>query len=152
MKIFQRKQTAIFFILLTGLIIIVCVLLSNNSTSKSAIISYVQNNKSDLETYVQNTYIDTDKNIYTDIYSTWDVSYYPNSGMVEFLVSTEGLASSSKYYGFYYSPQNIPMCYQEQNVELLENETGWQWSEPNGDNQYYTEKIADNWYWFEMDF
>ncbi|HIY03666.1 MAG TPA: hypothetical protein H9733_01710 [Candidatus Anaerotignum merdipullorum] len=149
MKIFHRRKTAIFFALIIGLII-VYLLLSHNSNSKSAIINYVQNNKSELETYVQD--ISADEKTYTDIYNNWNVSYYQNSGVVEFLVSTGGLGSSSKYYGFYYSPQNIPMGYQEQNVKLLENETGWQWSDPNGDNQYYTEKIADNWYWFEMDF
>lgn len=150
MKIFQGKKSAVSFTLIICLIIIVYLLLRHNSASKSAVISYVQNNKSELETYIRD--MDTSENMDTAIYNNWDVSCYPNSGMVEFLVSTKGFGASSTYYGFYYSPQNIPMGYQEQNVELLKNETGWQWSEPNSDNQYYTEKITDNWYWFEMDF
>lgn len=150
MKTLQWKKIAIFFTLIISFIIIVCLLLSHNSTSKSAVVNYIQNNRSELETYIQN--IDADKSFHTDIYNNWDVSYYQNSGMVEFLVSNGGFGPSSKYYGFYYSPQNIPMAYQEQNVELLENETGWQWSDPSSDNQYYTEKIIDYWYWFEMDF
>lgn len=150
MKKFHGKKTAAIITFIVCLMIIVYVLLSHNSTSKSAIISYVQNNKSNLEMYIQA--IDTSKGPYTDVYNNWNVAYYQNSGMFQFLVSAGGIGSSSKYSGFYYSPQNIPMGYQEQNIDLQKNESGWQWNEPNGDNHYYTEKITDNWYWFEMDF
>lgn len=144
------KKATISLILILGLLIGFCLLLSYHSISKSIVTHYIQNHRSELETYVQN--IDTNEDIRAETYNNWDVSYYPDSGMVEFLVSTRGFGPSSKYCGFYYSPQNIPVGYQEQNVELFKTETGWQWSDPDSDNQYYTEKITDHWYWFEMDF
>ena len=150
MKISRSKKPAIIILVIVCLMITGYILHSHHSVSKSTITSYVQNNKSDLEQYVKE--IGTDSTSITDVYNHWNVSYYPISGMVEFLVSTSGFGSSGKYSGFYYSPEDIPMGYQEQPLDLQEHASGWQWNEPNGDNHYDTERIAANWYWFEMTF
>lgn len=39
-------------------------------------------------------------------------------------------------------------------LEFIEHYPGWIWYEDyeNSDNWEYTEKIMENWYWFEMHF
>lgn len=87
-----------------------------------------------------------------DSYDGWKVSYYPHSGKIEFETSAFGLAPSSTYSGFYYSPEDVPMGFQSAQVDFAEHGGGWLWEEPEGDNRQYTEKIADYWYWYEAKF
>lgn len=69
---------------------------------------------------------------------------------VEFYCGGSGLVPSSNYYGFYYSPDDIPLAV---DVTLTENLNpqgdGFGWEEPDGDNWYYTERIMENWYYYE---
>ena len=149
MKISRGRKITILVIVIACATIVGYVLWRHQPTSKSAVISYVQDHKSDLELYIENIDTCTGGN---DVYNDWAVSCYPNSGMVEFLVSTGGFGSSGKYSGFYYSPNDVPIGYQAQALDFQEHASGWQWDEPDGDNHYYTEKITTNWYWFEMNF
>ena len=87
-----------------------------------------------------------------DTYHGWQVSFYPQSGKIEFQTSAFGLAPSSSYPGFYYAPSGEPMGYQGVEVAFEENGSGWSWEEPEGDNRQYTEQITGNWYWFEATF
>lgn len=150
MRALQGKKAVIAMAVAICLLALVAVLVARSSGSKSAAMSYVQENMSELETYVQG--IDADEGVYYDTYDGWDVTYYQNTGVVEFLASARGLGSASQYSGFYYSPQNVPVGFQGAELELVAGDSGWQWSESGGDNHYYTERIADNWYWFEMGF
>lgn len=69
---------------------------------------------------------------------------------VEFYCGGSGLVPSSSYYGFYYSPDDLPLAV---DVTLTENlrpvGDGFGWEEPDGDNRYYTERIMANWYYYE---
>lgn len=54
-----------------------------------------------------------------------------------------------QYCGFYYSPKDIPVAFQNSNVELNEiKDNTWEWKS-TGDNIGKTIKIIDNWYYFE---
>lgn len=72
--------------------------------------------------------------------------------LVEFDCWGWGLAPSSKYIGFYYSANDIPMAYCGAKYELIEDGDGWSWQEPESDNHGYTEKIMDKWYYYEASF
>lgn len=72
--------------------------------------------------------------------------------VVDFFVTGFGLAPSSTYYGFYYSPEDLALPYLEETAKMSEQEEGvWSWSGV-GDNKGVTKKIADCWYYYEASF
>lgn len=53
------------------------------------------------------------------------------------------------YMGFYYSPDNTPVAFQNVNVELtLVSDNSWEWTDGT-DNRGMTKKIDDCWYYYE---
>lgn len=72
--------------------------------------------------------------------------------MVQFDTWAFGLAPSSRHYGFYYSLNDEPILYLGQEYELTPDGDGWSWQQPDSDNRGYTEKIINNWYYYEMHF
>lgn len=71
---------------------------------------------------------------------------------IEFLLTASGLVPSSSYYGCYYSPDDVPLAFQDMRVKLVEDgHDRWVWSE-KGDNRGATSKIRDKWYYFEASF
>lgn len=69
---------------------------------------------------------------------------------VEFYCGGSGLVPSSSYYGFYYSPDGLPLAVDvTQTEDLTPAGGGFGWEEPEGDNWYYTEQIMENWYYYE---
>lgn len=67
--------------------------------------------------------------------------------MVEYLLFT----TISGYYGFYYSPDDVPLAFQNADCPLTETDTGWQW-QGGGDDHGSTWQIAPCWYCFEVFF
>ena len=68
--------------------------------------------------------------------------------MYEFILSVWG----DSYYGCYYSPDDVPLPFQNCNTALIgDGKGGWTWS-AEGDNHGTTWKIADKWYYFEATF
>ena len=69
--------------------------------------------------------------------------------IVQFFYSGKGIAPAGIYYGFYYSPDDIPVPYCNGNEELtMVSEVEWTW-ENVGDNGGRIRKIQDNWYYYE---
>ena len=69
--------------------------------------------------------------------------------IVQFFYSGKGIAPASIYYGFYYSPDDIPVPYCNGNEELeMISEDEWTWKDV-GDNGGKIRKIQDNWYYYE---
>ena len=67
-----------------------------------------------------------------------------------------GIAPSSQYYGFYYSEENLPVgVFGEQivcsNSELVEYENGYRYLD-SGYNEFYTENIKGNIYFYSAAF
>ena len=57
-----------------------------------------------------------------------------------------------QYWGVYYSPDDVPLPFQNMDVPLCADGDGaWTWTEV-GDNHGRTEKITDRWYYFEAAF
>lgn len=68
-----------------------------------------------------------------------------------------GIGSATSYYGFYYSPDGLPKdswCGTSfGSPEMLKPDgDGFSIKHSNGDNCYYTEKIRDNFYYYEAHF
>lgn len=74
---------------------------------------------------------------------------YGNDGreIVQYTVKAYGLPSAGAYYGFYYSPDDVPAAYQ--NVRCKLNDDGnnhWSWSKDGGRGSTY--KICDKFYYY----
>ena len=66
--------------------------------------------------------------------------------MVEYILLT-----GSGYYGFYYSPDDVPLAFQNVPVPLEETSTGWQ-CQAEGDDHGFTYRLSPGWYYFEVHF
>ena len=76
--------------------------------------------------------------------NTWD-NKHP---MTEFIIMSYGFT----YYGCYYSKDDVPLSFQNTDVELIQTEDNkWEWK-AEGDNKGSTSKIMKNWYYFEASF
>ena len=67
--------------------------------------------------------------------------------MVEYLLFT----GAAGYYGFYYSPDDVPLAFQNVPVPLTETADGWQW-QGKGDNRGITRRLSPQWFFFEAHF
>ena len=69
-----------------------------------------------------------------------------------------GAGSGTGYYGFYYSPDNLPKdvycgeSFGRTLDEMIPEEKGFAIKNSLGYNYYYTEKIRDNFYYYEAHF
>lgn len=83
-------------------------------------------------------------NIGVDVFNTWSGEH----SMTEFILFTWG----DTYYGCYYSPDDVPLAFQNTKVKLTQDgHAYWTWK-AGGDNHGATSKIADRWYYFEASF
>lgn len=82
-----------------------------------------------------------------------EVNEWPGEqNMTEFTLSGWGFGSGMRYYGCYYSPNDVPLPFQNAPVSLTQNGDGcWQWK-GDGDNHGSTQKLKDRWYYFEAYF
>lgn len=119
--------------------------------TKGAIVSRVKNNEAQL-TEVASSVIERGSAQGASVPGVWEIVYSPEREVVEFLCGGFGLAPSSSYTGFYYSPSDVPLGFQGEVMPLVKTDTGWSYEQVNGDNQYETEKIVDRWYYFHMSF
>mgnify|MGYP000134703903 CR=1 FL=1 len=55
------------------------------------------------------------------------------------------------YYGCYYSPDGVPLPFQNAGLPLHEEKGGWSWA-TRGDNHGFTAYLEGNWYYFEASF
>ena len=67
--------------------------------------------------------------------------------MIEYLLFT----TPGGYYGFYYSPDQVPLAFQNTGVPLVPSDGGWCW-QGEGDNHGTTRLISPGWYFFEAHF
>lgn len=79
-----------------------------------------------------------------DAVNSWEGTH----PMTEFVIMSYG----DTYYGCYYSPDDVPLAFQNTEVELTQDgHDYWEW-EDEGDNNGSTSKIKDNWYFFKASF
>lgn len=130
-------------------LIILCSACSMKGTSqKEKIFLLVKNNQEIiLEDIKNNNYSRTKK-----IEGIENINNREEDGYVEFLCGGKGLVPSSSYYGFYYSENNEPnrMYFFNEDENFIPEGKGYIYRENDGDNVYYTEKIVDYIYYYEM--
>lgn len=119
--------------------------------TKSGIFLTVKSNQSELTHFAEGL-LQSDRTISVVHYKHKNWKIYRYSDHVDFIVTAFGLAPSTVYKGFYYSPSDSLVGFQGANHIFTEYGDGWIYREDDGDNTEYLEKIADNWYWFEMYF
>lgn len=77
-------------------------------------------------------------------------------GVVEVYCGGRGFVPSTSYYGFYYSPDDLPLyCWDGigyYTESLKPDGKGFSIKYSDDDNSYYTEKIRDNFYYYEAHF
>lgn len=138
----KRKILIAIFI-----IIVVCGCMKLFFNPYARISRYIDCNQGNLrescEYYLENGVTD---DTYADI--KIDGIYGDSNKIVQFFWSGVGIAPSSKYYGFYYSPDDIAVSYCNEYKLTEEKENEWIWNGV-GDNGGLTRKISDNWYYYE---
>jgi len=76
--------------------------------------------------------------------NSWDSTHQ----MTEFVIMSYG----NTYYGCYYSPDDVPLAFQNTDAELTQNDNNhWEW-QAEGDNHGSTSRIMEHWYFFEASF
>lgn len=69
--------------------------------------------------------------------------------IVEYIVVSRGIVPSSSCYGFFYSPDGVPVSFQNSGEALTRRgRYEWVW-QGEGDNRGRVELIQPNWYYFE---
>ena len=78
-----------------------------------------------------------------DAVNTWEGEHT----MVEFVI----MSRTHTYYGCYYSPDDVPLAFQNQGANIFQDGLdSWKWV---GDGYHgYTTKIMDHWYYFEASY
>lgn len=69
---------------------------------------------------------------------------------VSFMTGYGGFGSQTVYYGFYYSPAGLLDLVDGSAATVSDHVTGLKTAD--GDNWFYTERIAGNWYYYEQHF
>ena len=118
---------------------------------------YVNDNYGELEkianNYINNKNTKKPKNIIDISVHRPNENYVNNdNSTVEFYMYGTGIVPSSHYYGFYYSKNDIPSCFQNGDCNLNEYEKNkWSWK-GTGDNRGKTIKIREYWFYYEAHF
>jgi len=87
-----------------------------------------------------------------DSYGLWKISVLSEDSMVEFHTGGSGLAPSSTYKGFYYSPDDTHKAFGGADVHLeIKGDTAT-WLEMGTDNHGVSIRITENWFWYEASF
>lgn len=69
--------------------------------------------------------------------------------IVEYIVVSRGIVPSGSYYGFFYSPDGVPVSFQNSGEALArQGQYEWTW-QGEGDNRGYVELLRPGWYYFE---
>lgn len=145
----EMKKKLLFFVFFFILGVSCCSLFFQDS--KSSATRYVVRNQAELEAFVETLRIDPPINGSTS-YRGWDVAYWRDSGVAEFIVKRWGIVPDAAYQGFYFSPEDRPIGFQSSDIDLVTTEDGWFWEEKGGDNWQQIERIVERWYWVEAHF
>ena len=110
--------------------------------------SYLQANADTLEAYAKNQ-LQTGEN---SSYGPWEVSVYPDSGLVLFHTGGSGLAPGSIYEGFYYSAsgEHAPFPDFTGESDIWGDTALFRDPTENSDNFQHSTHIVGPFFWFEL--
>jgi len=119
------------------------------SNPERQIKNFINQNNEELVTIAE-AYLNSDATI-KNTYKNVEVEqvFRGNNDIVQFYYGGVGIVPSSKYYGFYYSPDDVPTAYQNVNCRLSAvSDDEWEWSDGT-DNGGRTIRIMKNWFYCE---
>ena len=126
-------------------------MISDNLSKKEIFELVNENYDIILNDIIENDFTDTEKlKGIKEVYSDTEV--------IDVYCGGTGIGSATSYYGFYYSPDGLPKdawCgsnFGRTADELTPEGKGFAIKNSNDDNYYYTEKIRDNFYYYEAHF
>lgn len=118
-------------------------------TDKDTIFRLVQDNQELLAVCIENNNFDKLK----QYHGIQEIHVYEDH--IEFDCGGAGFGSETAYRGFFYTESNdmyAIWCAPSEDQALTAEGNGYVWNEPEGDNQYYVEKICDKFYYYDAFF
>lgn len=150
MKRKTAKKLPLIVIILACCIFIVLFLPEN------CIFRFVKIHHSELQGFIQDNLqnlVDEKKDV-TNEFLGCKIEYVANGivPIVQFNYSAIGITTASSYYGFYYSPDDLPHAYWNYDTPLKKiNSNEWSYR-MDGDNHGITKRIRQNWYYYKVSF
>ena len=141
----KKRNKIIVAVLLVILAIYAIKFISN---PERRIKNFVNQNSEELVT-VAEAYLNSDTT--TKTYKGVEVEqvFRGDNDIVQFYYGGVGIVPASKYYGFYYSPDDVPTAYQNTKYSLSAvSDDEWEWSDGT-DNGGRTKRIMKNWFYYE---
>lgn len=114
----------------------------------SLVQTYVRANQERLEAYA----LELLENSQYDTYGLWDVTAYPQLGVVQFQTGGSGFGSETNYEGFYYSVsgEHVPFPGFEGSSEIYGNDAWFHDPVEESDNFQKSTELFPNWFWFTL--
>lgn len=135
-------------IVLAVLIILASYAVKRISNPERRIRNFINQNSKELVTIAE-AYLNSDTAIRTYKCVQVEQVFRGSHDIVEFYYGGVGIVPASKYYGFYYSPDDVPTAYQNANCSLSAvSDSEWEWSDGT-DNGGRTIKLFKDWYYYE---
>jgi hypothetical protein len=118
------------------------------SSPEYKIKNFVNQNSEELATIAE-SYLNSDVTIKTYKGIEVEQVFKGENDIVQFYYSGVGIVPATKYYGFYYSPDDVPVAYQNVKCKLSSvSDNEWKWSDGT-DNGGRTKKLMKNWFYYE---
>lgn len=117
--------------------------------------TYVKLFHTPLEHYAEQLLADALDEVVSDRYGFWEVVCYKDRNLVEFQTGGSGLVTNSRYWGFYYSPDDVHLGFQGYPCILEPDEyreEAMLWEEKGTDNGGTSIRMFPKWYWYEAHF
>lgn len=136
-------------IIITALLIILAIYtIKFISNPERRIKNFVNRNSEELVTIAE-ACLNSDTTVKTYKGVNVEQVFRGDHDIVQFYYGGMGIAPASIYYGFYYSPDDVPTAYQNTNNKLSAvSYDEWEWSDGT-DNGGGTIKIMKNWFYYE---
>lgn len=135
---------------LTGILLNLCACDTlDNRLSKDDIFNLVKENENLISDDIKNNNFDATK----ELDGIGEINLYDD--IIEFSCGGAGFGPATAYCGFYYTEDDnmtAIWCAPESEADLEPYENGFLYEQENGDNRYYTEKICDNFYYYEASY
>jgi hypothetical protein len=135
-------------IVAAALIILAIYAITYFLNSERRIDNFVNQNSEELVT-IAKAYLNSDTTTKTYKGVKVEQVFSGSHDIVQFYYCGAGIVPTSKYYGFYYSPDDVPTAYQNTNNKLSATSNDeWQWSDGT-DNGGRTIRIMKSWFYYE---
>ncbi len=146
----------LYKIILLAAIIICAFIMILLLLPENKVFRFVNKHQSELQGFIQDffqNHTDESGNMPKEFLGC-SIEYVSNGTVpiIQFTYSGSGIAPSSDYYGFYYSPDDQPHVYWNYEAPMEKTASNKWTYQMGGDNHGLTKKIRENWYYFKASF